>query len=88
MNAPREHSAILSTFIKLPFVTNIFILSIFEWPFYTLSLKYIYMLIPGILQTNWIQIEKLLLFTFNFGDYFFYIYTSVAEETVQTSPDL
>ena len=26
-----EHSAILSTFIKLPFVINIFILSIFEW---------------------------------------------------------
>ena len=28
-------SAILSTFIKLPFVIKIFILSIFEWPFYT-----------------------------------------------------
>ena len=31
----REHSAILSTFIKLPFVFKIFVLSIFEWPFYT-----------------------------------------------------
>ena len=30
-----EHSAILSTFIKLPFVLKIFVLSIFEWPFYT-----------------------------------------------------
>ena len=30
-----EHSAILSTFIKLPFVIKIFILSTFEWPFYT-----------------------------------------------------
>ena len=30
-----EHSAILSTFIKLLFVIKIFILSIFEWPFYT-----------------------------------------------------
>ena len=30
-----EHSALLSTFIKLPFVFYIFILSIFEWPFYT-----------------------------------------------------
>ena len=30
-----EHSAILSTFIKLPFVIMIFILSIFKWPFYT-----------------------------------------------------
>ena len=30
-----EHSAILPTFIKLPFVTKTFVLSIFEWPFYT-----------------------------------------------------
>ena len=30
-----EYSAILSTFIKLPFVIKIFILSIFKWPFYT-----------------------------------------------------
>ena len=30
-----EHSAILSTFIKLPFVFKTFGLSIFEWPFYT-----------------------------------------------------
>ena len=30
-----EHSAILSTFIKLPFVIRTFVLSIFEWPFYT-----------------------------------------------------
>ena len=34
-----EHSAILSTFIKLPFVINTFVLtfvlSIFKWPFYT-----------------------------------------------------
>ena len=29
-----EHTAILSTFIKLPFVTKIFVLSILEWPFY------------------------------------------------------
>ena len=28
------HSAILSTFIKLPFVIKIFVLSIFEWQFY------------------------------------------------------
>ena len=31
-DAPREHSAILSTFIKLPFVVKTFVLSIFEWP--------------------------------------------------------
>ena len=30
-----EHSAILLTFIKLPFVIKIFVLSIFERPFYT-----------------------------------------------------
>ena len=30
-----EHLAILSTFIKLPFVIKIFVLSIFELPFYT-----------------------------------------------------
>ena len=30
-----EHSAILSTFIKLPFVIYIFVLSIFEWPLKT-----------------------------------------------------
>ena len=30
-----EHSAILLTFIMLPFVIKIFVLSIFEWPFYT-----------------------------------------------------
>ena len=33
--SPSEHSAILSTFIKLPFVIKIFVLSIIEWPFYT-----------------------------------------------------
>ena len=34
-----EHSAILSTFIKLPFVIKMFVLSIFEWPFNTGSNK-------------------------------------------------
>ena len=31
----REHSALLSPFIKLPFVIKTFVMSIFEWPFYT-----------------------------------------------------
>ena len=31
----REHSAIFLTFIKLPFVIKIFVLSISEWLFYT-----------------------------------------------------
>ena len=30
-----EHSAILLTFMKLPIVIKIFVLSIFEWPFNT-----------------------------------------------------
>ena len=30
-----EHSAILSTFVKLPFVIMIFVLSLFEWPLKT-----------------------------------------------------
>ena len=30
-----EHSAIVSTFIRLPVVIKTFILSTFEWPFYT-----------------------------------------------------
>ena len=30
-----EYSAILSTFIKLPIVIKMFVLSIFEWRFYT-----------------------------------------------------
>ena len=30
-----QHSAKLTTFIKLPFVIKMLILSIFEWPFYT-----------------------------------------------------
>ena len=34
-NAQREHSAILSTFIKLPSVIKMFVVSIFEWPLRT-----------------------------------------------------
>ena len=30
-----EHSAILLAYIKLPIVIKIFVLSVFEWPFYT-----------------------------------------------------
>ena len=30
-NAPREHSSILSTFLKLPFAFKTSVLSIFEW---------------------------------------------------------
>ena len=34
-NAPREHSAIILTSIKLPFVFKTFVLSVFEWPLKT-----------------------------------------------------
>ena len=34
-NAPREHPAILSTFVKLPFVHRKFVLTIFEGSFKT-----------------------------------------------------
>ena len=35
-----EHSAILLTFIKLPFVIKIFVLSINEWPFTQVLLQW------------------------------------------------
>ena len=34
-NAPKERSAIFSTFINLPFVFKTFVFSIFEWPLKT-----------------------------------------------------
>ena len=39
-----QHSAILSTFIKLTFVTKIFALSIFELPFYIFHNIFKYMI--------------------------------------------
>ena len=47
-----EHSALLLTFIKLPFVIKIFVLSFFEWPFYIglTELKY--------LGIKWTSIDK------------------------------
>ena len=33
-----KYSAILSTFNKLPLIIKIYVLSIFEWPFYTVLL--------------------------------------------------
>ena len=48
----REHSAILSTFIKLPVVIKIFVLSIFEGPFYTVFTVPWYTARDIITQTN------------------------------------
>ena len=39
-----EHSPILSTFIKLPVVIKTFVLSIFEWLFYTGSTVFMYII--------------------------------------------
>ena len=58
----KEHSAILSTFIKLPFVIKIFVLSIFEWPLKTgLTVVFIYALGA---KKNCL-IESVLLSTYN-----------------------
>ena len=35
LNAGQKYCRMLSTFIKLPFVIKIFVLSVFEWQFYT-----------------------------------------------------
>ena len=49
----REHSAILLTFIKQPFVIKIFILSIFEWPLKTGFTVHCYTVIPqSLVVTN------------------------------------
>ena len=50
-----EHSAILSTFIKLPFVIKIFVLSIFEWPLKTGLTVYI-----QLTQTNQLEFSIML----------------------------
>ena len=52
-----EHSAILLTFIKLPFVITIFVLSIFEWPFYTDFIVLIFFHIL-VLQQYWVLMES------------------------------
>ena len=49
-----EHSAMLSTFIKLPFVIKFFVLSIFEWSVYTGFTVYILDHPTGIVS-NWMQ---------------------------------
>ena len=41
-NAQWEHSSIISTFIKLPVVIKIFVLSFFEWLFYTGFTAHVY----------------------------------------------
>ena len=46
-NAPREHSAILLAFIKLPLVFKTFILSIFEWPLKTGFTVFVFWLSTG-----------------------------------------
>ena len=45
-----EHSAILSTFIKLQFVIKIFVLSIFEWPLKTGFTVAVYLFILNLMD--------------------------------------
>ena len=78
-----EHSAILLTFIKLLFVIKIFVLSIFEWPFfYTLgaislgtqlwiklatSLNWIHFLAPNVWFSVYKYIKQSFSWTSTFG---------------------
>ena len=55
---PLEHSAILSTFIKLPVVIKTFVWSIFEWPFYTGFTAYVYIDCMNVAFTHY-TLEKL-----------------------------
>ena len=55
-----EHSAILSTFIKEPFVIKIFVLSIFEWPFYTGFTEHCFFLINGSVHEIFVPIAFLI----------------------------
>ena len=50
-----EHSAILSTFIKLPFVIKIFVLSIVEWRFYTGFTAYQFLDITEINSADFVE---------------------------------
>ena len=49
----REHSAILSTFIKLPFSIKTFVLSIFKWP-----LKTGFTVLNSKLYGQWIYLQN------------------------------
>ena len=65
----REHSAILTTIIKLPFVIKIFVLSIFKWPFYTGFTVYYPGLFPAILGKGpWPKLGKMINLTSNLGE--------------------
>ena len=50
-----EHSAILLTFIKLPFVIKIFVLSVFEW-----SLKTGFIVFPFLVATGFYRTTEIL----------------------------
>ena len=70
LNAGQKYSAILLTFIKLPFAIKIFVLSIFEWPLKTgFTVDYltkhtcIETLIHRILKSNSLDPDEMLLLT-------------------------
>ena len=73
-NAPKEHSAILLTFIKLLFVFKTFVLSIFKWPLKTsLTVLYIYShtnIITNVLPISVGSLKKMVEVYYNFGVYY------------------
>ena len=55
-----EHSAILPTFIKLPFVIKIFVLSIFEWPLKTGLIVPFTLLFTPLLTRSQVHVNEVL----------------------------
>ena len=58
------HSALLSTFIKLPFVIKIFVSSIFEWPFDTGFTVYLFepeyqYLVSNVFMLFWLALKMM-----------------------------
>ena len=60
-----EHSAILATFIKLPFVINIFVWSTFKWPFYTFFIVLCILYSSAILSLGKRKLDALLFLSFD-----------------------
>ena len=64
-----EHSAILLTFIKLQFVIKIFVLSIFEWPFYTgLPVSLLNQILQTFFLVKWLKGLLSRVFSFEFRE--------------------
>ena len=75
-NAPREHSAILSTFIKLPFDYKTFVLSIFEWPLRTGFTVMFFLIVEDCLEECFLYVKCILLTSWDLNAIFFLAYFS------------